>query len=278
MNSALANILAAASNPDTPVAPADVVALAREYPFFTLPAVMLLRREGDTLDAELRARLMRQIALNAPDAAMLTLMSDPSLDEWRRFYPEPEKKKVTTDEVISTFLDTYGQSSPSEEALLERLIFNPTPDYSSVLAREEEASLPEPVEADDDSNDALINSFIRRQRAPQPATEPEAKPGQMLESEPASLPEQQPQPAPAPPAHTEPVRPAKHHAHAAASDTSLSESLAKIYIRQKRYDKAFEIIHALSLNNPKKSVYFADQLRFLRKLMLNRNLSNGENQ
>ncbi|MDE6378686.1 MAG: hypothetical protein K2K72_08075 [Duncaniella sp.] len=57
-------------------------------------------------------------------------------------------------------------------------------------------------------------------------------------------------------------------------DSSLSESLAKIYIRQKRYDKAFEIIHTLSLNNPKKSSYFADQLRFLRKLMLNRSMNN----
>ncbi|MDE6395422.1 MAG: tetratricopeptide repeat protein, partial [Duncaniella sp.] len=59
-----------------------------------------------------------------------------------------------------------------------------------------------------------------------------------------------------------------------AYDSSLSESLAKIYIRQKRYDKAFEIIHTLSLNNPKKSAYFADQLRFLRKLMLNRESAN----
>ena len=39
--------------------------------------------------------------------------------------------------------------------------------------------------------------------------------------------------------------------------------------------KRFEIIHTLSLNNPKKSAYFADQLRFLRKLMLNREAANN---
>ena len=52
-------------------------------------------------------------------------------------------------------------------------------------------------------------------------------------------------------------------------NTSLNESLAKIYIKQRRYNKAYEIILHLYLNNPKKSIYFADQLRFLRKLMLN---------
>ena len=52
----------------------------------------------------------------------------------------------------------------------------------------------------------------------------------------------------------------------------LSESLAKIYIKRRRYEKAYEIIHTLSLNFPEKSIYFADQLRFLKKLILNNNL------
>ena len=54
-----------------------------------------------------------------------------------------------------------------------------------------------------------------------------------------------------------------------SGDSLLSESLAKIYIRQHRYDKALEIIQSLSLNFPEKSIYFADQIRFLKKLILN---------
>ena len=52
-------------------------------------------------------------------------------------------------------------------------------------------------------------------------------------------------------------------------DSLLSESLAKIYIKQGRYAKAFEIISNLSLKYPEKSVYFADQMRFLQKLIIN---------
>jgi hypothetical protein len=54
---------------------------------------------------------------------------------------------------------------------------------------------------------------------------------------------------------------------AAKPESSLSESLAKIYIKQGRYERAFEIISDLNLNYPEKSVYFADQLRFLQKLI-----------
>jgi len=54
----------------------------------------------------------------------------------------------------------------------------------------------------------------------------------------------------------------------AADDSLLSESLARIFIKQGRYERAYEIISNLSLNYPKKSIYFADQLRYLRKLML----------
>ena len=52
-------------------------------------------------------------------------------------------------------------------------------------------------------------------------------------------------------------------------DGYFTQTLAKIYIRQGRYDKALEIIRRLNLNYPKKNSYFADQIRFLEKLILN---------
>ena len=52
-------------------------------------------------------------------------------------------------------------------------------------------------------------------------------------------------------------------------DNFLTETLARIYIKQKRYDKALEILKRISLINPKKSAYFADQIRFLEKLIIN---------
>ncbi|MGN0037021.1 MAG: tetratricopeptide repeat protein [Bacteroidaceae bacterium] len=49
----------------------------------------------------------------------------------------------------------------------------------------------------------------------------------------------------------------------------FTETLAKIYVKQQRYEKALEIIKKLSLNYPKKNAYFADQIRFLEKLIIN---------
>lgn len=51
----------------------------------------------------------------------------------------------------------------------------------------------------------------------------------------------------------------------------FTETLARIYIKQGRYSKALEIIKRLSLNYPKKNAYFADQIRFLNKLIINNN-------
>lgn len=55
------------------------------------------------------------------------------------------------------------------------------------------------------------------------------------------------------------------------NESYFTETLAKIYIKQGRYSKALEIIKQLNLNYPKKNTYFADQIRFLEKLILNNN-------
>ena len=50
----------------------------------------------------------------------------------------------------------------------------------------------------------------------------------------------------------------------------FSETLAKVYIKQKHYEKAIKIFEKLSLKYPEKNVYFADQIRFL-KIIVNNN-------
>jgi predicted Zn-dependent protease len=52
-------------------------------------------------------------------------------------------------------------------------------------------------------------------------------------------------------------------------ESYFTETLARIYIKQGRYEKALEIIQRLYLNYPKKNAYFADQMRFLEKLIIN---------
>ena len=51
-------------------------------------------------------------------------------------------------------------------------------------------------------------------------------------------------------------------------DGFFTETLAKIFIKQKKYDKALEIIRKLNLIYPEKSRYFADRIRFLEQLII----------
>ena len=54
-------------------------------------------------------------------------------------------------------------------------------------------------------------------------------------------------------------------------ESYFTETLAKIYIKQRKYLRALEIIRSLYLKYPEKNIYFADQIRFLEKLVINNN-------
>ena len=49
----------------------------------------------------------------------------------------------------------------------------------------------------------------------------------------------------------------------------FSETLAKIYVKQHKYEKAIKTFRKLMDKNPEKSVYFADQISFLERLIKN---------
>lgn len=239
-----------ASQPDA-IDDNDLAALARacrEYPASAVPPALLLKYGGGRLSEADRDLYRRRVALLGGDRAALIRAIDPSGRAFGEFYPpEPTVKKPPTANAIDTFLDTYGHRSPEEDALLERMIFNPVPDYSQTLARTEAPA----GAAAPGTPDSLIDAFL--------ASNPDDSTARPKPS------------APAPTAAPEPQRSPQQAAPAA--DALLSESLAKIFIKQGRYDRAYEIISNLNLNYPEKSVYFADQLRFLRKLMIARGMT-----
>lgn len=56
----------------------------------------------------------------------------------------------------------------------------------------------------------------------------------------------------------------------------FTETLAKIYIQQGKYDRALRIIESLHLHYPEKNRYFAVQMRFLQRLVQNRDKATEE--
>jgi hypothetical protein len=46
----------------------------------------------------------------------------------------------------------------------------------------------------------------------------------------------------------------------------MTETLAKVYLEQKKYKKAIKAYDILILNYPEKSGFFADQIRAIKKL------------
>lgn len=229
------------------------------YPFFAMPM-----QHGTPSAAD---------ALTAPSGEALARMSgNPEVSRFDDFYPQEHSNTTpTTTAAIDDFLNTFGHQSAEEDALLERLIFNPVPDYAQQLARQEEHSLPDDTEGD--SRDARLNRFILSHRQPKAPSQPlsqEAAPQQSAQAD-LSLASaaRRPSPRVAAPQEAAPRV-------AAASDGLLSMSLAKIYIKTRRYEAAYEILSDLSLRVPGKSAYFADQLRFLRKLIINQRHLDGD--
>ena len=210
-------------------------------PYDLFPPMEKLRDHAQSMSAEERSSLMAAVALTASDPEAVSLVLDLSGDDWAHIYPDKEKAApITTGKAIDTFLDAFGKTSPEEEALLEKLIFNPIPDYSGVLEREEkkEGEESEEVETSGPAGDKDLAGM--------------AELAMKINAQPKPKEKKQPK-APQPPT---PVQ-----------DASLSLELAKIFVKQGQFRQAYEIISKISLKNPEKSVYFADQLRFLEKLI-----------
>ena len=234
-----------------PLQKEDAMAVVSDYPYFTPVAIALLK--GDCgLSQEEREKITALAATSIPDREELFNHTGKDADKFADFYPEEEKGAESTMDTISHFLDTFGNDDENEIKALEQLIFNPVPDYAQLLAKEEEGSAPAEGELDAanmSEKDLRINKFIAKSkkqsgRFPTEGGE-EVVPYEVTEA------------------------PSPKVAGDNADSSLLTESLAKIYIRQHRYEKALEIIMSLSLNFPEKSIYFADQMRFLKKLIVN---------
>ncbi len=221
------------------------------YPYFTLPMLLYLKEHGIQGNEEMLARL----AIASPDRKALAMQLGEGVEQFAGFYPpEPEPVTPDTDNAIDRFLNNYGSNNPRELEVLNNAIFNPTPDYADVLAAEQGATPAQPAS----EQDRLIDSFIAQSAQREKAVAQAPSQPHVEEHEKAEV------------AHDIIDQP-EH-----MDDSMLQESLAKTYIAQRRYSQALEIIENINLRFPEKSIYFADQIRFLRKLVLNETITNKQ--
>lgn len=219
------------------------------WPYFVYPVMRALEAETSP---EKRRRLKERIAACVGSTEALARIFGEEPEEFIHFYPDERKPELTTEDTIEQFIGRFGHASDAyavAEAEESVPVAAPAVDYAAMLEASEETPA---ADMPADATSSMLDSFLGAHPAPVPHTRPQPQP----EPQPAAAPEPEPDSEPYP---------------AAVADRKppLSQSLARIMIKNRNYEKALEIITALSLNNPEKSIYFADQIRFLRKLIVN---------
>lgn len=222
----------------------EATALMEKYPYFIVPAVRALT----TATGEERRTLLRRIAAAVCSEADLRAIAGIDPEEFAAFYPDSRHSDAGTEATIDSFLEKFSTPERSAAPEVENIVAAaPVSDYAAAMLNdddEDEEDLPH------DSTSSAIDSFL------------------------SAVPPKKPRKREAPKTHAE-EEPEAHEAapHKPEEHDTLSESLARMMVKNGNYRKALEIISDLSLKNPKKSIYFADQMRFLKKLIQNQEKS-----
>ena len=226
----------------------DLRSLIALYPYYQTARLLMLQNlyilHDLTFDEELRKAAIyitdRKVIFNLVEAAHYKLRNLPATRKTAKVKEETVEDRTAL--LIDNFLDTIPVESEKEKAGRKKR--KPTPadaitDYVSYLLETEEAA---PADTPIMKGQALIDQFLDQSG------------GKIeLSEEPRYLPEIDDTP----------------EEESESNAIYYTETLARIYIQQGKYQRALEIIKHLNLNNSKKNAYFADQMRFLRKLIRN---------
>ncbi|MGI6242978.1 MAG: tetratricopeptide repeat protein [Prevotella sp.] len=233
----------------------DLRSLLALYPYYQTARLLLLQNlyllHDPTFNDELKRAAIyitdRKVIFNLVEAAHYRFKlseTDQNKEEQQKSGNKATGKQDRTISLIDNFLDTIPEEKEPEKKSKRR----PTPadaaiDYVSYLLETESEEKEECNLAPQLKGQDLIDNFINNEGK-------KIKLKEEVEYTPAleeTAPEEQKE----------------------GNEGYFTETLAKIYIKQGRYDKALEIIQRINLTFPKKSAYFADQIRFLEKLILN---------
>lgn len=220
-----------------------------EFPYFQIARLLYLKNLAVLNDIRFGAEL-KKMAICVPDRRKLfTLIEGERYGLQDRQEGEEASAKEDAFSLIDAFLSNREEEEPKADA---SLLFQPSVSsdyiYWSLTNGDDQPEEKEEVRL---QHHDLIDSFINN--------EEQRVPGSGLNLDPEA------QQADAPRNLAE----LEDEQHKSLDDSYFTETLAHIYIKQKRYEKALQIIKNLNLKYPEKNVYFADQIRFLEKLIIN---------
>jgi|WetSurMetagenome_2_1015567.scaffolds.fasta_scaffold190010_2 hypothetical protein len=248
-------------------------ALLEEYPCFTVARMVYLKNLLNLNDLHFSAAL-NQTAIAVPDRRRLYYFIEGKQLPENMEKPKPDRNESGGFSLIDRYL---SGSIPKETKEPEAVIPLSETDGKPFFEKPEESF------SDKIGDEAFIldyAGFLSRQAEPKPATPAEPMNGQDLidrflektGKQEASFQIQTPLPVETsnrPDDETGDPNVEQVVAPQNLAEDSFTETLARIYLKQKRYDRALEIFRNLILKYPEKSVYFADQIRFLEKLIIN---------
>ena len=221
------------------------------YPYYQTARLLMLQNlfllHDPSFDEELRRAAIyitdRRVLFDMIEAAHYRLRpSKPVASQTAETTAQPSASRTIS------LIDNFLESMPKEEAPKEKR--KPTPadaavDYVAYLMESEPEGEMMPGEIPQMPGQDLIDSFINSDKGRIVLNE-----GPLLAPEDEKV---------------------EEFVERDPEEEYFTETLARIYIKQGRYSKALEIIQRLSLQFPKKNAYFADQIRFLEKLIINNN-------
>ena len=221
---------------------AQLQAFTQEHPYFHVARILLLQALYK-MHAPSYDETLRHTAILVPNReALFRLTEEPHYthaEERKRYDDADDADGSRTVNLINNFLETQTPATPVSHPI------DAAQDYIGYLLQRESQQGQKRQESLPLNGGGIVEDFL------------EQEPGRIVLDDSTENDPEEPQ-------ANESKKPQNDN-----NNEILTEIMAGIYIKQGKYENAVKIIRQLSLKYPKKNRYFADQIRFLEKLIIN---------
>ena len=216
--------------------------LTQEHPYFHVARILLLQALYKMHSPAYDETLRRTAILLPSREAIFRLTEEPRYthaEERKRYDEEADSSGSRTVNLINDFLEAQTPESPVSHPI------DAAQDYIGYLLQREREQGGQKQDVLPMNGGGVVEDFL------------ESKPGRIVLDDSNTSDREETR-------TDEDIKPQNDE-----ENEILTEIMAGIYIKQGKYENAVKIIRQLSLKYPKKNRYFADQIRFLEKLIIN---------